>query len=97
MNHVEILPELVLLTKYAVATSLLRLHYLPADNPWAFDYYEKHSPKVVLTKSKKDVPAILLCPYRLGYRNAIYNKLTGGIIGHSRIATLQPANPLETT
>jgi len=97
MNHVEILPVLTLITKYVVANSLLRLHYLPSDDPWAFDYYEKHSPKVVPTKSKKDVSAIFLCPYRLGYRNAANNRLTGGIIGHSRTATLQPANPLETT
>jgi hypothetical protein len=53
MNHVEILPVLILLTKYTVATSRLLLHYVPADYFWSFDYYEKHSPKVVLTKSKK--------------------------------------------
>ena len=93
MNHVEILPVLILLTKYVVSTSLLRVYYLPTDNCWAFDYYEKHSPKVVQTRSKK----ICADSLPLGYRNAAQNNHSIFIMWYSRTVTLQPVNPFGTT
>ncbi|MBA7691682.1 hypothetical protein ES703_100233 [subsurface metagenome] len=52
MNLAETLPNFFGLPSCTVSPFRLRLLSLQADNNRAFDYHEKHSPKVVLTKPK---------------------------------------------